>query len=150
MTESLGETEEVTEYRARNADAPACLVGAAARLPRRPVSARGRARRRAGRASPTRTTCCCRLPSHECVVGCRDFFPNEDESQYVLVLEDVERAGAAPAPRPIRSAPSAMDAKLRVIRDMLRGLAHAHANRVLHRALSPTTVLVTTDGRRRC
>ena len=43
-----------------------------------------------------------------------------------------------------------MDAKLRVIRDMLRGLAHAHANRVLHRALSPTTVLVTHGRRRRC
>ena len=34
-----------------------------------------------------------RLPSDECVVGCLDFFPSEDESQYVLVLEDV-RASA--------------------------------------------------------
>ena len=39
-----------------------------------------------------------RLPSHECIVACRDFFPNEDESQYVLVLEDVTRRRAAAAP----------------------------------------------------
>ena len=39
-----------------------------------------------------------RLPSHECVVRCRDFFPSEDESQYILVLEDVRRRRAAAAP----------------------------------------------------
>ena len=88
-----------------------------------------------------------KLPSHDCVVGCLDFFPSEDESQYVLVLEDVSARALLLHLTDPQLALTA-DGKLRVIRDMLRGLAHAHANRVLHRALSPTTVLVTSDRRR--
>ena len=86
-----------------------------------------------------------RLPSDPCVVGCRDFFTNEDESKYILVLEDV-RAGALLLHLTDPQLALTMDGKLRVIRDMLHGLALAHANRLLHRALSTTNVLVTQSG----
>src|SRR5690606_22485033 len=36
--------------------------------------------------------------------------------------------------------------RLGVIQDLLRGLAHAHAHGVIHRALTPASVLVTDDG----
>ena len=144
MTESLGETEEVTEYRARNSDAPAspsALLRVYHADPLQPEEVRAAERIAISNAYAMLL----RLPSHECVVGCLDFFSSEDESQYVLVLEDVSaRALFLHLADPQRAL--AMDAKLRVIRDMLRGLAHAHANRVLHRALSPATVLVTTAG----
>src|SRR5439155_16692949 len=37
--------------------------------------------------------------------------------------------------------------KLSVARDVLTALAHAHAHEVLHRALTPATILVGRDGR---
>jgi serine/threonine protein kinase len=145
VTESLGENEEVTEYRARNADAPASSSSALLRVYHadslQPEDVRAAERFAISNAYAMLQ----RLPSHECVVGCLDFFSSEDESQYVLVLEDVSaRALFLHLKDPQRAL--ATDAKLRVIRDMLRGLAHGHAHRVLHRALSPTTVLVTTAG----
>ena len=144
VTESLGETDEVTEYRARNSDAPASPSALLRVYHADPLqSEEVRAAERI--AISNAYTMLLRLPSHECVVGCLDFFSGEDESQYVLVLEDVSaRALLLHLADPQRAL--AVDAKLRIIRDMLRGLAHAHAHRVLHRALSPTTVLVTTAG----
>ncbi|HUZ54267.1 MAG TPA: protein kinase [Streptosporangiaceae bacterium] len=144
VTESLGETEKVTEYRARNADAPGAssvLLRVYHADPFQPEDVRAAERIALANAYDMLV----RLPSHECVVGCLDFFGSEDESQYILVLEDVSaRALLLHLTDPQLAL--AVDGKLRVIRDMLRGLAHAHANRVLHRALSPTTVLVTGTG----
>lgn len=144
VTESLGETEEVTEYRARNADAgtsSSALLRVYHADPLQPENVRTAERIAIANAY----NMLLRLPSHECVVGCLDFFAGEDEGQYVLVLEDVSaRALLLHLGDPQLAL--AADAKLRIIRDMLRGLAHAHANRVLHRALSPTTVLVRTVG----
>jgi len=147
VIESLGETEEVSEYRARNADVPGAssvLLRVYHADPYQPADVRAAMRVALANAY----NMLLRLPSDPCIVACRDFFPNEDESQYVLVLEDV-RAGALllhltdpPDPQLALS----MDAKLRVIRDMVHGLAHAHASKVLHRALSPMTVLVAQTG----
>jgi serine/threonine protein kinase len=144
VIESLGETDEITEYRARNADAR----GASSVLLRvyhadsfQPADVRAAERIALANAYDMLV----RLPAHECVVRAQDFFGSEDESQYVLVLDDV-RAGALLLHLTDPQLALAMDGKLRVIRDMLRGLAHAHANRVLHRALSPATVLVTSVG----
>ena len=144
VIESLGETDEVTEYRARNADAPgasAVLLRVYHADPYQPADLRAAERIALANAY----NMLLRLPSDPCVVACRDFFPNEDESQYVLVLEDV-RAGALLPHLTDPQLALSMDAKLRVIKDILHGLAHAHANKVLHRALSPTTVLVTQSG----
>lgn len=144
VIESLGETEEVTEYRARNADAPgasAVLLRVYHADPYQPADLRGAERMALANAY----NMLLRLPSDPCVVACRDFFPNEDESQYVLVLEDV-RAGAVQLNLTDPQRALSMDAKLRLIKDMLHGLAHAHANKVLHRAISPATVLVTQGG----
>lgn len=144
VIESLGETEEVTEYRARNADAPGAssvLLRVYHADPFQDADVRARERIALANAYDMLV----RLPTDECVVRGLDFFGSEDESQFVLVLEDV-RASALLLHLTDPQLALAMDGKLRVIRDMLRGLAHAHRNRVLHRALSPTTVLVTGTG----
>jgi serine/threonine protein kinase len=144
VIESLGETEQVTEYRARNADVPGAssvLLRVYHTDPYQPAELRAAERIALANAY----NMLLRLPSDRCVVGCRDFFPNEDESQYILVLEDV-RAGALLLHLTDPQLALTMDGKLRVIGDMLHGLALAHANRLLHRALSPTNVLVTQAG----
>jgi serine/threonine protein kinase len=144
VIESLGETEQVTEYRARNADAPGAssvLLRVYYADPYQPAEVRAAERIALANAY----NMLLRLPSDPCVVGCRDFFPTEDEGQYILVLEDV-RAGALLLHLTDPQLALTMDGKLRVIRDVLHGLALAHANRLLHRALSPTNVLVTQSG----
>jgi serine/threonine protein kinase len=144
VMEQLGGTDEVTEYRACNADAVASrtvLLRVYHSDPFQPEDLRAAERIAIANAYEILV----RLPPDPCVVGCLDFFASEDEGQYVLVLEDVSaRALYLHLSNPQLAL--AADAKLRVIRDMLRGLAHAHANRVIHRALSPTTVLVTGAG----
>jgi serine/threonine protein kinase len=144
VTEYLGESDEVTEYRARNADAAgsgSVFLRVYHSDPFQPESVRAAELIAIANAYEMLM----RVPPHDCVVHCLDFFATEDESQYVLVLEDVTaRALYLHLSNPQLAL--AADVKLRVIRDMLRGLAHAHANRVLHRALSPTTVLVTGAG----
>ncbi|GAA3134673.1 hypothetical protein GCM10010466_26870 [Planomonospora alba] len=88
-----------------------------------------------------------RIPPHPCVVRSRDFFAVDDESRFVLVLDDVH--GQALHLRLGASGRHALPAgaRLDVVEDMLSGLAHVHANNVVHRALSPACVLVAEGGR---
>lgn len=87
-----------------------------------------------------------KLPAHPNVVGVRDFFADEDRGVYVTVFDDVPGhalklhvTGAAD--------PLTADAKLRAVRHVLQGLAHAHSRRIAHRELNPATVLIAQDGR---
>ncbi|MFF1602450.1 protein kinase [Streptomyces mirabilis] len=87
-----------------------------------------------------------KLPSHPNIVGVRDFFADEDRDVYVTVFDDVpghalklHLTGAAD--------PLTADAKLRTVRDVLQGLAHAHSRRIAHRELNPSTVLIAQNGR---
>ncbi|MCD7439451.1 protein kinase [Streptomyces lincolnensis] len=87
-----------------------------------------------------------KLPAHPNVVGVRDFFAVEDRGVYVTVFDDapghalkLHLTGAAD--------PLTADAKLRTVRHVLQGLAHAHSRRIAHRELNPATVLIAQDGR---
>ncbi|WP_329294304.1 methylation-associated defense system protein kinase MAD6 [Streptomyces pseudovenezuelae] len=87
-----------------------------------------------------------KLPSHPNVVGVRDFFAEEDQDVLVTVYDDVpghalklHLTGAAD--------PLTADAKLRTIRQVLMGLAHAHSRHIAHREVSPSTILIAQDGR---
>ncbi|WP_339097141.1 protein kinase [Deinococcus sp. VB142] len=86
-----------------------------------------------------------RLPPHPAILPAREFFETPDSDAFVLVTED-------PAGRALRlhlrrpDLPLTFDQKVRVAKDLLSGLAHAHANSVVHRAVTPDRVLVTPDG----
>lgn len=87
-----------------------------------------------------------KLPSHPNIVGVRDFFADEDRDVYVTVFDDVP--GHALKLHLIGAAdPLTADAKLRAVRDVLQGLAHAHSRRIAHRELNPSTVLIAQNGR---
>ncbi|MFI6499746.1 NERD domain-containing protein [Nonomuraea typhae] len=135
VEEQLGGDAKVTEYRAFNATLPGSetvLLRVYQADPLADQSARAAERQRIANAYQTLA----RIPPHLNVVRSRDFFAIDDESRFVLVLDDVH--GQSLHVRPA--------ARLTVIQDMLRGLAHAHANGVIHRALTPASVLVTDDG----
>jgi len=89
-----------------------------------------------------------RLPPHPSVPLARDFFPTDSGDAYVLVLNDAPGNSL----RVHLTKPAlhlTMDQKLRVARDLLEALAHCHASNVLHRAVSPATLVLGLDGRTR-
>ncbi|MFF3442565.1 NERD domain-containing protein [Streptosporangium sp. NPDC002721] len=147
VEEQLGGDTRVTEYRAINATVPGSetvLLRVYRADPLAEEEPRAAERRLITNAYQALT----RIPPHPCVVRARDFFAIDDESRFVLVLDDVHGQAlhlhltAAPSPSTLSTS-----ARLDVVEDMLLGLAHVHANNVIHRALSPACVLVTEEGR---
>lgn len=146
VAERLGGDEEVTEYRARNASvgtSETVLLRVYRTDPFLAEADRGAQRVAIANAYEVLT----KMPPSPFIVGRRDFFPTDDDSQLVLVLDDVRGQALAVHLTDPKQALGA-DGRLRVITDLLRGLAHAHAHGVLHRALSPSAVLVTEGSGR--
>ncbi|MDR7303497.1 methylation-associated defense system protein kinase MAD6 [Haloactinomyces albus] len=146
IVERLGGNSEVTEYRARNLDAPEGAGTVLLRvyradpfLPEAELSAQ---QRRLGNAYVALS----RMPPHPNIVTARHFTSVEDGARFVLELDDTH---GRPLLRCLNEPELALgtDTKLRVIRDVFAGLAHAHYNKVIHRALSPSTVVIADDGR---
>ena len=137
VEEQLGGDSKITEYRAFNATLPGSetvLLRVYQADPLADHEARAAERQRIANAYQSLA----RIPPHPCVVRSRDFFAIDDESRFVLVLDDVHGEALQLS--------LGKGARLGVIQDLLRGLAHAHANGVVHRALTPGCVLVTDDG----
>ncbi|MGW6496589.1 methylation-associated defense system protein kinase MAD6 [Nonomuraea angiospora] len=137
VEEQLGGDTKITEYRAFNATLPGSetvLLRVYQADPLADHHARAAERQRIANAYQTLA----RIPPHPCVVRSRDFFAIDDESRFVLVLDDVHGETLQLS--------LGKGSRLGVIQDLLRGLAHAHAHGVVHRALTPASVLVTDDG----
>lgn len=146
IVERLGGDDEVTEYRARNVAAPTTAGTVLLRVyradPFEPEAERTARQRRISNAYVALS----RMPAHPNIVNARHFTAIEDESRFVLELEDTHGTSLLRClSEPDRAVGA--DTKLRVIRDVLAALAHAHHNRVIHRALSPSTVVLAADGR---
>ncbi|MBF6361913.1 methylation-associated defense system protein kinase MAD6 [Nocardia farcinica] len=145
VVERLGGSDDVTEYRAANAElggSETVLLRVYRVDPFQPEEQRNAERNALANAYRVLA----RMPSNECIVGSRDFFPTEDEDQFVQVLDD-PHGRALHACLTDKRNPMSADVKIRVIADVLRGLAWAHGHKVIHRALSPTSVLVKPNGR---
>lgn len=146
VVERLSTTDVLTEYRARNVYAGSSAGTVLLRVyhadPYLPEDERAEQRFRISNAYQALS----RLPPHPNIVGAKDFFPTEAEDRFVLVLDDVP----ARALRLLLTNPAealTVDQRLAIGRGMLAALAHAHSHGVVHRALSPDTVLVHRDGR---
>jgi len=88
------------------------------------------------------------VPGHPNILNVRDFFDSEDGSYFVLVTEDVHGQALH---QHIKKASLALtfDQKLRVIRDVLTALDHAHTYQVIHRNITPDAIIVSADGHAR-
>ncbi|HOA62129.1 MAG: protein kinase [Verrucomicrobia bacterium] len=145
--ERLTGNDFYTEYRARNAYASSperVIVRVYRADPYLPAEERAAQRERIANAYQALT----RLPPHPAIPAARDFFPTERDDAYVLVLNDAPGSSL----RVHLTKPGlqlTMDQKLRVTRDLLSALVHCHASGVLHRAISPATVVVGRDGQTR-
>ena len=149
VEERLGGTDRYTEYRARHTFL-GTKQGSRARLrvypvdPYLPDAERKVERRRIENAFRAVTA----LPGHPNILNVRDFFPNEDENQFVLVAEDV--TGHALRQHITKASLSlTFDQKIAIVRDILAALKHAHRSdpQVVHRNLTPDAVLVGDSGR---
>lgn len=85
------------------------------------------------------------LSAHPCIPISRDFFPTQDGDGYVMVTDDVTGPSLSQRLKQAQE-PLTFDQKITIIKDILRTLAHCHHHGVIHRALSPATVVLTPDG----
>lgn len=89
-----------------------------------------------------------KMPPHPNILAVREFFGTEEGDKLILVTEDI--AGQA-LRQHIKKVSLALtfDQKLSIIRDVLNALGHAHRHQIVHRNLSPDSILISTDGRTR-
>lgn len=145
VIEKLGGTDTCTEHRAVHTIAGkrggTVLLRVYKADPYLPEAEREQQRARISNAF----TALNRLPGHPCIVGARTFFPTEGEQEFVLVTED-------PAGQALRlhidkpALALTLDQKLRVARELMEALAFCHAHEVVHRNLTPGTILLGSDG----
>ncbi len=69
---------------------------------------------------------------------------HEDSGQFFLAMELVDGGDLA---RRVRAGPIAREDAVRLVLDVLRGLAWLHASGIVHRDLKPSNVLLASDGR---
>ncbi|MFI5570906.1 protein kinase [Streptomyces sp. NPDC051740] len=135
----------VSVYRVRLADQPRSgtrILQAHAVDPLLPEGARSTAYARIG--NPVQALD--KLPSSPHIVPCETSFPLDEGDGYAVVLKDVP-AEALRVRLDARGQDTlGADARRRVVDGVLGGLAVAHAHRVVHRYLSPETVLIGRNG----
>lgn len=86
-----------------------------------------------------------KLPGHPFIAGVKSFYATEGEDRYVLVTDDVSgQALRLHIDKPALAL--TLDQKLRVGGELLEALAFCHAHDVVHRDLSPASILLGTDG----
>ena len=143
--ERLTANDFYTEYRARNATvqtAERVILRLYRADPYQMAAGREAERNRIANAYTALT----KLPPHPSIPAARDFFATEREDGYVLVLNDSPgNSLRVHLTKPQQQL--TMDQKLRVAEDLLGALAHCHAHAVIHRAVSPDSVLLGLDGR---
>lgn len=142
VRDKLGSAEAYTEYRAENA-----FAGGTARLrvyqadPYQPENIRNAQINRIQNAYRALS----RLPLHPNIVAARDFFPNDDDKLFILILDDASgQALTVHLARPQLAL--TLDQKWRVAKDLLAALTHAHHFGVIHRNLTPGAILIGQDG----
>jgi serine/threonine protein kinase len=87
----------------------------------------------------------CQVPTHPMIPSGRNFFPTENGDAFVMVTNDIQGEALSEKIHQTK-APLTFDQKLSIIEDALSAIAHCHQHGVIHRALSPVTILVNVNG----
>ncbi|MEU8621761.1 protein kinase [Streptomyces sp. NPDC048623] len=135
----------VSVYRVRLADQPRSgtrILQAHAVDPLLPDGARSTAYARIG--NPVQALS--KLPPSPYIVPCETSFPLDEGDGYAVVLKDVLAEALRVRLDARGQGALGADARRRVVDGVLGGLAVAHAHRVVHRYLSPETVLIGRNG----
>ncbi len=145
VLEKLGGTDSYVEYRAFNTivgQRSTALVRAYQADPYKPQEEREKQKLLISTAYRALSS----MPGHPGIVGVREFFTSEIEDKYFLVTEDVPgQALRLHIEKPALAL--TLDQKTTIAADLLTALAHLQANKVVHRNISPSNILVGTDGR---
>ena len=144
VTEELGSTDLYTEYRGYNAEAG--MASGEVRIRVYPTDPYSREEEQEAEKHRIRNAfqALNRMPVHPAIISPRDFRYDEGAQAYVLVTEDVRGQSLRIALSSDDGLP--VDTKIQVAKDIIGALAHAHANDVIHRNLSPSSILVSEDG----
>ncbi len=144
VTEELGSTDLYTEYRGYNTEAGPRAGEFRIRVyptdpysPEEEQEAEKNRIRNAFRALNG-------MPVHPSIISPRDFQYDGGSQSYVLVTEDVRGQSLRLS---LSSDSLDIDTKSRVAKDVVDAIAHAHSHDVIHRNLSPSSILVTDDER---
>jgi serine/threonine protein kinase len=147
VAERLGGTDSYVEYRAFNAyvaQKSSVLIRAYQADPYKPPEEREKQTLLISNAYRALSS----MPGHPNIVGVRDFFPSEGEDKYFLVTEDVPgQALRVHIEKPTLAL--TLDQKKTIAADLLTALGHLQMHKVVHRNISPSNILVGTDGRTR-
>lgn len=88
------------------------------------------------------------MPGHPNIVDIRDCIKNEVGDRLILVTEDVPGEALRQHINK-QSLALTFDQKLGIMRNVLAALDHAHKYEVIHRSLTPDSILVAPDGHAR-
>lgn len=148
VEEKLGGTDRYTEYRAKHN-----LLGKSGGMARLRVYQADPYQDEAARKEEFKKIsnayrAVAHMPTHANVLAVKDLFVSDDEDKVVLVTEDLPGQALR---LHINKASLALtfDQKLQIMRDVLSALDHAHRHEVIHRNLSPDSILVTKGGQAR-
>ncbi|HLG78834.1 MAG TPA: protein kinase, partial [Ktedonobacteraceae bacterium] len=147
VEEHLGGNERYTEYRAYHIFSGK-RSSARLRVYRADPYQDEEARRREQKVISNAFRAIGNVPGHPNILNVHNFFDSEDGSYFVMVTEDAHGYALR---MHIKKPTLALtfDQKIRVIRDVLTALEHAHSYQVIHRNLTPDAIIVSADGHAR-
>lgn len=145
VLEKLGGTDSYVEYRAFNSSLgqrTTALIRAYQADPYRPPEEREKQKLLISTAYRALSS----MSGHPGIVAVREFFASESEDKYFLVTEDVPgQALRLHIEKPALAL--TLDQKFNLAGELLHALSHLETNKVVHRNISPSNILVGTDGR---
>lgn len=148
IEERLGGTPYFTEFRAYNRFAGQAAGHVSLRVYEADPYQSDAERQKQEKRIATAYTALSRLPTHPSIPSARSFFHDETSGKYILVTEEAPGKALRLHLKKVSLALT-LDQKIRLVRDVLSALGHLHANNVLHRAVTPGTVVVGPDGQTR-
>jgi len=145
VLEKLGGTDSYLEYRAFNSalgQRATALIRAYQADPYRPPDEREKQKLLISTAYRALSS----MSGHPGIIAVREFFASESEDKYFLITEDVPgQALRLHIEKPTLAL--TLDQKISIADDLLHALSHLATNKVVHRNISPSNILVGTDGR---